>query len=102
MIQTISDEQILGKIQEIVHDAMRIDSGKIIPEARLFTDLGAESLDILDIRFRIQEMFGFEISDGEVIRRLGENLTTEEIEEKLTVKSLLDYVKQRLLEKEAS
>jgi acyl carrier protein len=100
MHEFISDEEIIGKIQEIIFDAMRVDQENITPQARLFTDLGAESLDILDIRFRIQEMFGFQISDGEVIRRLGKDLSTAEIEEKLTVLSLVDYIKQRLQEKE--
>jgi acyl carrier protein len=99
MNQSNHDHIIFCKIQTIIKDAMRIEEKKIIPKARLFTDLGAESLDILDIRFRMQELFGIQISDGDVIRRLGKNLSIAQIEEKLTVGSLVEYVKQRLADK---
>lgn len=94
------DEQgIYDGLRSILIEAMRIDPEKITPQSRLFSDLGAESLDILDIRFRIQEMFGFQISDGEVIRRLGNNLTTQQIDDKFTVRSLMDYIQERLSSK---
>jgi acyl carrier protein len=95
-MQKADEQEIFKKISEIITTAMRTDPAKITSEARLFTDLGAESLDILDIRFRMEGEFGFKISDGEIIRRLGENITVKEIEEIFTVQSLIDYVKERL------
>ena len=97
-MDSLSEQEIFRKITGIINIAMRTDPSRIVPEARLFSDLGAESLDILDIRFRMESEFGFSISDGEIIRRLGENITAEQIEEIFTVQSLIDYVKERLAE----
>lgn len=100
MTHNYTDEKVFITIQDIIVQALRIDPLKIEPEARFFIDLGAESIDVLDIRFRIEQAFGFKISDDEVTRLIGEDLTAEEIEEQFTVESLVDYVKERLAEKE--
>jgi acyl carrier protein len=90
------ESEILEGLKDIIVTAMRTDKMKIQPDSRIFSDLGAESLDVLDIRFRIEAMFGFKISDGELIHQLGDNLTAEEIEKKFTIHSLLVYVQSRL------
>jgi len=100
MIENYTDDKIFTIIQDIIVEALRIDPSKVEPDARFIVDLGAESIDVLDIRFRIEAAFGFKISDDEVIRHIGEDLTAEEIEEKFTVESLIEYVKERLSEKE--
>ena len=100
MTKGYTDDKIFTIIQDIIVQALRIDPSKVEPEARFFIDLGAESIDVLDIRFRIEQAFGFKISDDEVMRHIGEDLTAEEIVEKFTVESLIDYVKERLAEKE--
>ena len=100
MTENYMDDKIFTIIKDIIVEALRIDPSKVEPDARFIIDLGAESIDVLDIRFRIEAAFGFKISDGEVMRYIGEDLTTEEIEEKFTVESLLEYVKERLAEKE--
>jgi acyl carrier protein len=91
-----SETQILDAIKDIIQIALRKDKSLIELDSRIFGDLGAESLDVLDIRFRIEEFFAFKITDGDVIRSLGENLTPEEIDAKFTVRSLLEYIKFRL------
>jgi acyl carrier protein len=98
MAKRYNESKILEGLKDIIVTAMRTDREKIHSDSRIFSDLGAESLDVLDIRFRIEEMFGLKISDGEVIRQLGENLTAQEIDNKFTVKSLLEYVQNRLNE----
>ena len=100
MIENYADDKTFKIIQDIIVKALRIDPSKIEPDARFLIDLGAESIDVLDIRFRIEQAFGFKISDDDVLRHIGEDLTAEEIEEKFTVESLVDYVKERLAEKE--
>lgn len=100
MTHNYTDEKVFITIQDIIVQALRIDPLKIEPEARFFIDLGAESIDVLDIRFRIEQAFGFKISDDEVTRLIGEDLTAEEIEEQFTVENLVGYVKDRLAEKE--
>ena len=98
MTEDYTDKRIFTTIQDIIAQALRVDVSRIEMEARIFTDLEAESIDILDIRFRIEQAFGFKISDDDVMRHIGEDLTAEEIEEQFTVESLVDYVKERLAE----
>jgi len=100
MAPNYSDEKVFITIQGIIAQALRVDTSKIVLEARIFTDLGAESIDILDIRFQIEQAFGFKISDEEIMRHIGDDLTAEEIQEQFTVESLVGYVKERLAEKE--
>lgn len=100
MTENSTDEQIFLIIQDIIAQALRVDVTRIEMEARIFTDLEAESIDILDIRFRIEQAFGFKISDDDVMSHIGEDLTPEEIQEQFTVESLVEYIKERLAEKE--
>ena len=100
MTENYTADKIFAIIQDIIVQALRIDPSKVEPDARFFIDLGAESIDVLDIRFRIEQAFGFKISDDEVVRYIGEDLTAEEIQEIFTVESLIDFVKERLAEKE--
>ena len=95
-----TDEQLLLSFAAILKEVLRIDPAKIRPELRLFDDLGAESLDLLDIRFRIERMWGFKIAQDEIIQTLGRSITAAEIREKLTVRSIMDFIKSRLLSKE--
>ena len=52
MTDNYTDDKIFSIIQDIIVEALRIDPSKVEPNARFFIDLGAESIDVLDIRFR--------------------------------------------------
>ena len=99
MNNQLSSDQIFEKISNIIMEALRVDKSKIIIDARIFNDLGAESLDILDIRFNLEEEFEFKIQDNDMIRYLGKELSREEIMEFFTVGKITEYVKLRLEEK---
>ena len=96
MRETLSDADVFTGIVAIVATALRITPGQITPSSRLFKDLNAESLDIVDIRFQIEHTFGFKIDQGEIYRALGKELTSDELHEKLTVASIAEFVKFRL------
>jgi acyl carrier protein len=102
MVDLLSEEEIFVTLSAILRDALRIEPVKITPEARLFDDLGAESLDIVDIRFRVDEAFGFSTNLDELIRSLGDGLSVSEMQEKLTVRSLVRYIKNCLQRKAES
>ncbi|MDP7008162.1 MAG: acyl carrier protein [Phycisphaerales bacterium] len=68
-------DAIFSKIQEVLDDALGVDEDEVTPEASLVADLGAESIDFLDIVFRIEKTFGIKISQGELFP---ENLTDNE------------------------
>jgi acyl carrier protein len=54
-------EDIEKALKDILMDALGVEESKIVPDASLMNDLGAESIDILDIGFRIQQKFGVEL-----------------------------------------
>tara|TARA_B100001750_G_scaffold239776_1_gene248361 strand:+ start:530 stop:916 length:387 start_codon:yes stop_codon:yes gene_type:complete len=68
----MSRDEIFEKIQEVLDDALGVDEDEVTPGASLTADLGAESIDFLDIVFRIEKTFDFKISQGELFP---ENLT---------------------------
>lgn len=58
--------EIFEKVQEVLVDALAVDDDEVTPKARLISDLGAESIDILDISFKLEQTFGFKIAQGEL------------------------------------
>jgi acyl carrier protein len=68
-------DDIFEKIQEVLDDALGVDDDEVTPNASLTADLGAESIDFLDIIFRLEKTFDFKISQGELFpENLTENL----------------------------
>ncbi len=62
----MSRETVLWKVREVLVDALGVDDDEVTPTARLTTDLKAESIDFLDIVFRLEKSFGFKIAPGEL------------------------------------
>lgn len=62
----LSDEEIFEKVQETMMDALGVDDDEVTPEATLVGDLGAESIDFLDIVFRLEKNFDVKIPRGEL------------------------------------
>jgi len=60
------DEAIFSKAQEILTGALGIDKGDIKAESSLTRDLGAESIDFIDIIFRLEKAFDIKIPSGEL------------------------------------
>ena len=91
-----TEEELSVIITEMLRQVLRVKIETIIPEARIFSDLGAESLDILDIRFRLEKILGISIADSEIIDYLGTGLSVEEIDNAFTVKSMMDYTTNKI------
>ena len=68
-----SADEILVKVQETLVDALGVDDDEVTPTATLIGDLGAESIDFLDIVFRLEKNFDIKIPRGELFP---ENLAT--------------------------
>ena len=62
----MSREEIYKKVQGVLVDALGVDEEEVTPEATLRGDLGAESIDFLDIVFRLEKAFGIKIPRGEM------------------------------------
>jgi len=88
-------EQIFEKVQATLVDALGVDEDEVTRDATLQGDLGAESIDFLDIVFRLERNFGIKIPRGELFP---ENLTADPewiADGKLTNKGV-DELKARL------
>jgi acyl carrier protein len=59
-------EEIFEKVQATLVDALGVDEDEITRDATLQGDLGAESIDFLDIVFRLERNFGIKIPRGEL------------------------------------
>jgi acyl carrier protein len=62
-----SQEEIFEKVREALVDALGVDDDEVTPEATLRGDLDAESIDFLDIVFRLEKAFDIKIERGELI-----------------------------------
>lgn len=59
-------DDIFEKVQETLVDALGVDDDEVTAEATLIGDLGAESIDFLDIVFRLEKNFDIKIPRGEL------------------------------------
>ncbi|HPU68330.1 MAG TPA: acyl carrier protein [Acetomicrobium flavidum] len=76
-------EEIESKLKQIVMDRLDVDEDQITPEASFVEDLGADSLDIVELIMGIEEEFDIEIPD-------------EDAEKLTTVGGALEYIKSKL------
>jgi len=61
-----TQEEIYSKVSATLIEALNVDEDEITPESTLQGDLGAESIDFLDIVFRLEREFGIKIPRGEL------------------------------------
>jgi len=66
MATTATKEEIFSKVQEALVDALGVEEEEVTPEATLQGDLDAESIDFLDIVFRLEKAFDIKIERGEL------------------------------------
>jgi acyl carrier protein len=61
-----SRDEIFGTVQTAVVDALGVDEEEVTPEATLLDELGAESIDLLDILFRLERKLGVKIQAADL------------------------------------
>jgi acyl carrier protein len=57
------DQEIENKVKQIIVDELGVDENEVTPNARFIDDLGADSLDTVELVMRFEEEFGIEIPD---------------------------------------
>ncbi len=62
----MANEELFNKIRSSLVDALGVDEDEVTPDATLVGDLGAESIDFLDIVFRLEKAFDIKIPRGEL------------------------------------
>jgi acyl carrier protein len=75
-------EAVTKKVTSIIVEQLSVEESALVPEANLLDDLGADSLDVVELVMAIEEEFGIEIPDDDV-----ENIRT--------IKDVVDYVVAR-------
>ena len=66
----MSQEAILEKVRSIVAEQLSVDAGEVKPESNFQNDLGADSLDTVELVMAFEEEFGVEIPDDAAERIL--------------------------------
>ena len=67
-------EEIYDKVKAVLVDALGVDEEEVKPDSVIRDDLGAESIDFLDIMFRLEKAFNIKIPRGEL---MPENLVSD-------------------------
>jgi acyl carrier protein len=72
----MQSEEVLSKLKELVMDRLNVEEDQIKPDASFVEDLGADSLDIVELIMGIEEEFEVEIpdEDAEKLTNVGEAL----------------------------
>lgn len=60
-------DEVFEKVRSVLEDALGVDEDEVTPQATLGPDLGAESIDYLDISFRLEKAFAIKIDQSELM-----------------------------------
>jgi len=80
---SVSVEEIATKVKKVIGDQLGLAEGEVKAEASFLVDLGADSLDIVEMVMTLEEEFDTEISD-------------EEAEKIQTVQEAIDYITRKV------
>ncbi|MBO4816339.1 MAG: acyl carrier protein [Clostridia bacterium] len=76
----MSTEEIFNKVKEIIVEQLGVAETAVVGEASFIDDLGADSLDIVELIMALEEEFDIEIPDGDA-------------EKVVTVNDVVEYIK---------
>jgi len=62
----MTEQDVIGKVKEVLVDALGVEDDEVTADAVLVKDLGAESIDFLDIVFRLEKTFGIKVDQNEL------------------------------------
>jgi acyl carrier protein len=80
--KAMSDADIFDKVKKIVTDQLGVEADKVVPEASFQNDLGADSLDTVELVMALEEEFDIEIPD-------------EAAEQIATVQAAVSFIKEK-------
>jgi acyl carrier protein len=121
---TLSRDEISARVTAIVADALDVPATEVTPSASFIDDLGAESIDFLDVLFRVESAFGIKIPEQDMWRgsidpstpesiaaglallrsrmpsfaweRLPARMTPQDLPRLITLQTIVDYLIARL------
>lgn len=57
---------VFEKVKKIICEQFELDEDRVTPESNLISDLGADSLDVIDLAMSIEDEFDLEVPDDEI------------------------------------
>ena len=66
----MTEQEVIKLTNEVFIDSFEIEKTKLLPTANIFTDLGLDSLDIVDLVVALQKKFAVTIRDDERVRNI--------------------------------
>jgi acyl carrier protein len=90
-------EEITQKVSQAVGTVLNRNVSEIVGDAMIVKDLGAESIDFLDISFEIENGIGFEVDFKEIIKGL-QAKAGDQSRNDLTVNEIVDYIQAKSAE----
>jgi len=79
----VDRKEIMGKVRKIISEKLGVEEEKVVEEAKLIDDLGADSLDLVDLIMDLENEFGVKVDDSD-------------IEKISTVGEVVDYITRKL------
>ena len=64
----MTEIEIIAKTNKVFEESFEIEQERLLPQAHIFTDLGLDSLDIVDLIVALQSSFGVKIRNEEKVR----------------------------------
>ena len=77
------EKSVAQKVMDIIVEQLKVSPEEVTPEASFIEDLGADSLDLVELIMAMEEEFGLEISD-------------EDAEKIQTVQDTIDYIREHV------
>ena len=78
----MSEKPVDQKVKDIIVEQLSVNAEQVTPEARFIEDLGADSLDIVELVMAFEEEFGIEVPDGDAEKLLTVGDVVKYIEDK--------------------
>ncbi|HAM52854.1 MAG TPA: hypothetical protein DCP92_19960 [Nitrospiraceae bacterium] len=72
MQKIISEATVLEEVKKAITETLTIDKESVKPESSIIKDLGAESLDFLDINYRLEQTFGIKMARHFILEHIEE------------------------------
>lgn len=87
--------KVLDRVRAVVADALYLEADEVQRESSLMKDLGAESIDFLDIMFRLEKEFSIKLPKGDIERKARGGLSDEDfaVDGKLTAAAIASIKK---------
>jgi acyl carrier protein len=92
----LASEEISGRVARVLVESLNADEDDLKPTATLQRDLGAESIDFLDIVFRLEREFGIQIPRGELFPESVFRGDPEFVSEGLVTDQGIDELRSRM------